>query len=80
MIELTPLYGEDAQAIRKRCGLTQDELGVLFGKSRVQIGRYEKVGLQVPPLVALAYRGLDALVREEKSARNAANESPVFHF
>ncbi|MFB9160464.1 helix-turn-helix domain-containing protein [Chromobacterium violaceum] len=66
-MELKPLYGEEAQAIRKRCGLTQDQLGELIERSRVQVGRYEKVGQEVPTLVALAYRGLDALWKEQNA-------------
>lgn len=54
------MYGEDAQAIRKRCGLTQEELGKLWRKSRVQIGRYEKTRQEVEPQTASAYRGLAA--------------------
>lgn len=68
-MQIKPLFGEDAQAIRKRCGLTQDELGLLVERSRVQIGRYEKVGQVVPTLVALAYRGLDALRREQEATQ-----------
>lgn len=54
------MYGEDAQALRKRCGLTQEGLGKLWNKSRVQIGRYEKARQAVEPQVASAYRGLAA--------------------
>lgn len=54
------MYGEDAQAIRKRIGLTQEELGQLWNKSRVQIGRYEKARQALDPQVASAYRGLAA--------------------
>lgn len=54
------MYGEDAQAIRKQCGLTQEGLGKLWNKSRVQIGRYEKARKAVEPQVASAYRGLAA--------------------
>lgn len=54
------MYGEDAQAIRKRIGLTQEGLGNLWNKSRVQIGRYEKTRKQLEPQVASAYRGLAA--------------------
>lgn len=61
------MYGEDAQAIRKQCELTQTELGNLWNKSRVQIGRYEKVRQALEPQVASAYRGLAA----ELSKRNA---------
>lgn len=67
-MDVKPLYGEEAQAIRKRCGLTQDELGLLIERSRVQVGRYEKVGQVVPTLVALAYRGLDALRKEQNTS------------
>lgn len=61
------MYGEDAQAIRKQCGLTQEGLGRLWNKSRVQIGRYEKARKSVEPQVASAYRGLAA----ELSLRDA---------
>lgn len=54
------MYGEDAQAIRKRCALTQAKLGELWNKSRVQIGRYEKARQVLEPMVASAYRGLAA--------------------
>lgn len=67
-MQIKPLYGEEAQAIRRRCGLTQDQFGLLIERGRVQIGRYEKAGKEVPTLVALAYRGLDALWREENAA------------
>ena len=62
------MYGEDAQAIRKQCGLTQDELGKLWNKSRVQIGRYEKVGKAIGPRDASAYRGLAAELSKRKDA------------
>lgn len=52
------MYGEEAQATRKRCKLTQGELADLWQKSRAQITRYEKAGEEVPALVASAYRGL----------------------
>lgn len=66
-IEIATMYGEDAQAIRKRIGLTQEGLGKLWNKSRVQIGRYEKAQQKLDPQVASAYRGLEA----ELSKRNA---------
>jgi transcriptional regulator with XRE-family HTH domain len=66
-MEIATMYGEDAQAIRKQCGLTQSDLGKLWNKSRVQIGRYEKARQQVAPQAASAYRGLAA----ELSPRNA---------
>lgn len=59
-MKIATMYGEDAQAIRKRIGLTQEGLGVLWKKSRVQIGRYEKARQEVEPQVASAYRGLAA--------------------
>jgi len=59
-MEIAVMYGEDAQALRKRCGLTQEQLGRLWNKSRVQIGRYEKARQVVEPQVASAYRGLAA--------------------
>ncbi len=62
-MEITPLLGEQAAAIRKRCGLTQTELSALVERSRAQIARYEKNGEQVPSLIALAYRGLESLYR-----------------
>jgi transcriptional regulator with XRE-family HTH domain len=62
------MYGEDAQAIRKQCGLTQTELGTLWNKSRVQIGRYEKAQQTLDPQLASAYRGLAA----ELSKRDAS--------
>lgn len=61
------MYGEDAQAIRKQCGLTQAELGKLWNKSRVQIGRYEKVGQALAPQDASAYRGLAAELSKRKA-------------
>lgn len=67
-MQIKPLLGEDAQAIRKRCGFTQGELGVILDRSRVQIGRYEKVGVILPTLVALAYRGLDAIYKENNES------------
>lgn len=60
------LYGEDAQALRKKAGLTQTQLAERWGLTRQQIGRYEKTGQTVPAKEADAYRGL-ALV----SQRNA---------
>lgn len=62
------MYGEDAQAIRKQCGLTQAELGKLWNKSRITIGRYEKAQQALEPQDASAYRGLAA----ELSKRNAS--------
>lgn len=62
------MFGENAQAIRKRCGLTQKELGELWNKSRGQIGRYEKPGIRLEPLVAYAYRGLAAERTENTAA------------
>ena len=59
-MKIEQMYGEDAQALRKRCGLTQEQLGKLWNKSRVQIGRYEKARQVVEPQVASAYRGLAA--------------------
>lgn len=59
-MEIAKMYGEDAQAIRKRCGLTQEGLGQVWNKSRVQIGRYEKARHELEPQVASAYRGLAA--------------------
>lgn len=53
------IFGADAAAIRKKCGLTQLQLGTLWGKSRVQIGRYESSRVRVPEQVAWAYRGLE---------------------
>jgi transcriptional regulator with XRE-family HTH domain len=50
------LYGEDAQALRKKAGLTQTQLAERWGLTRQQIGRYEKTGQEVP--VKDAYRGL----------------------
>ncbi|MEX3959151.1 XRE family transcriptional regulator [Trinickia symbiotica] len=52
------LYGEDAQALRKKAGLTQTQLAERWGLTRQQIGRYEKTGQTVPPKEADAYRGL----------------------
>jgi transcriptional regulator with XRE-family HTH domain len=66
-MEIATMYGEDAAAIRKQCGLTQSELGKLWNKSRVQIGRYEKAGEVLEPKDASSYRGLAA----ELSKRNA---------
>ena len=57
------LYGEDAQALRKKAGLTQAELATRWGLTRVQIGRYEKTGQLVPPKEADAYRGLLLFVK-----------------
>lgn len=59
-MEIKPMYGEEAQALRKKCDLTQEQLGQLWNKSRVQIGRYEKARQLVEPLIASAYRGLVA--------------------
>jgi transcriptional regulator with XRE-family HTH domain len=52
------LYGEDAQALRKKAGLTQTQLAERWGLTRQQIGRYEKTGQAVPVKEADAYRGL----------------------
>ncbi|NIF40099.1 helix-turn-helix transcriptional regulator [Burkholderia sp. Tr-862] len=52
------LYGEDAQALRKKAGLTQTQLAERWGLTRQQIGRYEKTGQEVPMKEADAYRGL----------------------
>ncbi|MCA7888554.1 helix-turn-helix domain-containing protein [Burkholderia contaminans] len=58
MTDIDVLYGEDAQALRKKAGLTQAELAARWGLTRQQIGRYEKTGQMVPPKEADAYRGL----------------------
>ncbi|HDR9474367.1 helix-turn-helix domain-containing protein [Burkholderia multivorans] len=59
---MTPqLHGEDAAALRKKAGLTQQQLADRWGLSRSQIGRYEKTGQLVPQKVADAYRGLAAI-------------------
>ncbi|ACD21562.1 helix-turn-helix domain-containing protein [Paraburkholderia phytofirmans] len=52
------LYGEEAAALRKKAGLTQQQLSERWGLSRSQIGRYERTGCPVPPREADAYRGL----------------------
>lgn len=52
------MLGEEAQMLRKKANLTQQGLGARWQKSRQQIGRYERMGEEVPPLVADAYRGL----------------------
>ncbi|MCA8228325.1 helix-turn-helix domain-containing protein [Burkholderia vietnamiensis] len=58
MREIDVLYGEDAQALRKKAGLTQTQLAERWGLTRQQIGRYEKTGQEVPMKEADAYRGL----------------------
>ncbi len=67
MTEEDVLYGEDAQALRKKAGLTQVELASRWGLTRVQIGRYEKTGRQVPPKEADAYRGLVLVAKSKES-------------
>jgi DNA-binding XRE family transcriptional regulator len=61
MRENEVLFGEDAQALRKRAGMTQTQLAERWGLSRQQIGRYEKAGQAVPAKEADAYRGLPGL-------------------
>lgn len=61
------LYGEDAQALRKKARLTQAELAARWGLTRVQIGRYEKTGQLVPPKEADAYRGLALLAKSNET-------------
>ncbi|WP_254597728.1 helix-turn-helix domain-containing protein [Burkholderia lata] len=58
MRDIDVLYGEDAQALRKKAGLTQMQLGERWGLTRQQIGRYERTGQEVPMKEADAYRGL----------------------
>jgi transcriptional regulator with XRE-family HTH domain len=58
MKETDVLYGEDAQALRKKAGLNQTQLAERWRLTRQQIGRYEKTGQAVPPKEADAYRGL----------------------
>lgn len=58
MKETDVLYGEDAQALRKKAGLTQTQLAERWKLTRQQIGRYEKTGQTVPAKEADAYRGL----------------------
>lgn len=58
MRDIEVLYGEDAQALRKKAGLTQTQLADRWGLTRQQIGRYEKTGQAVPAKEADAYRGL----------------------
>lgn len=50
------IFGEDAQALRKKAGLTQGQLAIRWGLTRQQIGRIEKVGQPVSPKDADAYR------------------------
>ncbi|MCA7888573.1 helix-turn-helix domain-containing protein [Burkholderia contaminans] len=57
------LYGEDAQALRKKAGLTQTQLAERWGLTRQQIGRYEKTGQEVPVKEADAYRGLVLMIK-----------------
>ena len=61
------LYGEDAQALRKKARLTQAELAARWNLTRVQIGRYEKTGQPVPPKEADAYRGLALIARSKET-------------
>ncbi|WP_242540274.1 helix-turn-helix domain-containing protein [Trinickia mobilis] len=63
MKETDVLYGEDAQALRKKAGLNQTQLAERWGLTRQQIGRYEKTGQVVPPKEADAYRGLVSSVQ-----------------
>ena len=63
MKEIDVLYGEDAQALRKKAGLNQTQLAERWGLTRQQIGRYEKTGQMVPPKEADAYRGLGSSVQ-----------------
>ena len=58
------LYGEDAQALRKKSRLTQTQLAERWGLTRQQIGRYEKTGQRVPAKEADAYRGLVAALNQ----------------
>lgn len=58
MTDIDVLYGEDAQALRKKAGLTQTQLGDRWRLTRQQIGRYERAGHAVPMKEADAYRGL----------------------
>ncbi|HEX3382895.1 MAG TPA: helix-turn-helix transcriptional regulator [Paraburkholderia sp.] len=58
MREPSVLYGEDAQALRKKARLTQAQLAERWGLTRQQVGRYEKAGQVVPPKEADAYHGL----------------------
>ena len=50
------IFGEDAQALRKKAGLTQEQLAIRWGLTRQQIGRIEKAGKPVPPKDVDAYR------------------------
>lgn len=63
MRDIEVLYGEDAQALRKKAGLTQTQLAERWGLTRQQIGRYEKTGQAVPAKEADAYRGLVLVFR-----------------
>lgn len=51
---------EAFRAWRKKVGLTQDQLAVLFDISRRTIGYYEDGTLLVPRVVALAMKGYEA--------------------
>ena len=59
------IYGEDAQALRKKAGLTQKQLGARWNLTRQQIGRIEKVGQPVSPKDADAYRWVAQLSKHE---------------
>ena len=65
MTDKNMLFGEDAQALRKKAGLTQIQLAERWGLTRQQIGRYEKTGQAVPPKEADAYRGLVLVSRAD---------------
>jgi DNA-binding XRE family transcriptional regulator len=56
---------QDAQAVRKKVGMTQTQLAERWGLTRQQIGRYEKVGQAVPAKEADAYRGLLELTHHD---------------
>ncbi|KWN04821.1 XRE family transcriptional regulator [Burkholderia territorii] len=67
MRDTAVLYGEDAQALRKKAGLTQMQLAERWGLTRQQIGRYEKTAQEVPVKEADAYWGLVPTVKSNET-------------
>lgn len=54
------MTGAELRAIRKRLRLSQTAFGALLGRQRDRIARYESGKAEIPQVVAVAARALEA--------------------
>jgi DNA-binding XRE family transcriptional regulator len=59
-----PMDNKKLRAVRKRLGLTQEELAKRLGKKRLSIIRYEKDGTAIPKAIELAMKAIEAEERK----------------